>query len=44
CVSSSHKVTASPSRSLSIRFLLWNFQSDIWMPIECYREKGNIFS
>ncbi|EPP33169.1 nef attachable domain protein, partial [Chlamydia psittaci C6/98] len=40
---SSHRVTAFPSRSLSLRLFLWNFQSDIWKPIDGYGEKGNIF-
>ena len=43
-VNSSHTVTAFPSRSLSLRLLLWNLQSDIWKLIEGYDEKGNIFS
>ncbi|EPP30930.1 hypothetical protein CPC197_1267, partial [Chlamydia psittaci C1/97] len=30
----SHRLTAFPSRSLSIRVFLWNLQSDIWKPIE----------
>ena len=42
-VNSSHRVTAFPSRSLSLRLFLWNLQSDIWKPIEGYGEKGNIF-
>ena len=41
-VISSHRVTAFPSRSLSLRQLLWNLQNDIWKPIEVYSEKGNI--
>ena len=41
-VKSSHKVTAFPSRSHSLRQFLWNWQSDIWRPIEGYGEKGNI--
>ena len=41
-VKSSHRVTAFPSRSLSLRQFLWNWQSDIWKPIEGYGEKGNI--
>ena len=41
-VNSSHRVTAYPSRSLSLRLFLWNLQSDIWKPIEVYGEKGNI--
>ncbi|EPJ26115.1 nef attachable domain protein, partial [Chlamydia psittaci 03DC29] len=28
-VNSPHRVTAFPSRSLSLRLFLWNFQSDI---------------
>ncbi|EPJ15289.1 nef attachable domain protein [Chlamydia psittaci 02DC21] len=43
-VNSSHRVTAFPSRRLSLRLFLWNLQSDIWKPIEGYGEKGNIFS
>ena len=39
---SSHRVRAFPSRSLSVRQFLWNWQSDIWKPIEGYGEKGNI--
>ena len=42
-VSSSHRVTSFPSRSLSLRLFLWNWQRDIWKPIEGYGEKGNIF-
>ena len=38
----SHRVTAFPSKSLSIRLLLWNFQSLIWKHLEGYDEKGNI--
>ncbi|EPL05578.1 nef attachable domain protein [Chlamydia psittaci 02DC14] len=41
-VNSSHKVTDFPSKSLSLRMFLWNFQSDIWNPIEGYGENGNI--
>ena len=41
-VNSSHRVTAFPSRSLSLRLLLWNMQCDIWKPLEGYGEKGNI--
>ena len=33
-VNSSHRVTAFPSRSLSLRLFLWNLQRDIWKPIE----------
>ncbi|EPJ16978.1 nef attachable domain protein [Chlamydia psittaci 02DC14] len=33
-INSSHRVTASPSRSLSLRLFLWNLQSDIWKPVE----------
>ncbi|EPJ19095.1 nef attachable domain protein, partial [Chlamydia psittaci 02DC21] len=33
-VNSSHRVTSSTSRSLSLRLFLWNLQSDIWKPIE----------
>ncbi|EPP30945.1 nef attachable domain protein, partial [Chlamydia psittaci C1/97] len=39
-VNSTHTVTALPSRSLSLRLLLWYLQSDIWKPIEGYGEKG----
>ena len=42
-VNTSHRVTAFLSRSLSLRLFLWNLQCDIWMPIEGYAEKGNIF-
>ena len=42
-VNSSHRVTAFPSRSLSLRVFLWNMQSDIRNPIEGYGGKGNIF-
>ena len=42
-VNSSHTVTAFPSRSLSLRLLLWNLQSDICRPIDGYGEKVNIF-
>ena len=41
-VNSSHSVTALPSNSSSLRLLLWNLQSDIWMPREGYGENGNI--
>ena len=42
-VNSSHRVTALPSRSLSLRLFLWNFQSDICKPRERFAEKGCIF-
>ena len=42
-LNSSHRVTSFPSRSLSLRLFLWNWQRDIWKPIEGYGEKGNIF-
>ena len=42
-VNSCHRVTAFLSRRLTLRLLLWNWQSDIWKPIEGYGEKGNIF-
>ena len=42
-VNSYHRVTSFPSRSLSLRLFLWNWQRDIWKPIEGYGEKGNIF-
>ena len=41
-VNSSHRVTAFPSRRLSLRLFLWNLQSDIWKPTEGYGEKGGI--
>ena len=43
-VNSSHRVTSFPSRSLSLRLFLWNWQRFIWKPIEGYCEKGNILS
>ena len=42
-LNSCHRVTSFPSRSLSLRLFLWNWQRDIWKPIEGYGEKGNIF-
>ena len=42
-VNSSHRVTAFPSRSLSLRLFRWNIQSDIWKPIGGYGEKRNMF-
>ncbi|EPJ19028.1 nef attachable domain protein [Chlamydia psittaci 02DC14] len=42
-VNTSHRVTAFPSRSLSVRLFLWNLESEIWKPIEGYDEKGNFF-
>ncbi|EPL02720.1 hypothetical protein CP02DC14_1712, partial [Chlamydia psittaci 02DC14] len=42
-VNSSHRVTAFPSRSLSLRLFLCNLQSDIWKTIEGYGEKRIIF-
>ena len=42
-VNSSQRVTAFPSRHLSLTLFLWNLQSDIWKPRENYGEKGNIF-
>ena len=36
------RFTAFPSRSLSLRLLLWDFQSDIWKPMEGYSEIENI--
>ena len=42
-VNSSHRDTAFPSRSRSLRLFLWNFQSDISKHIEGNGEKGNIF-
>ncbi|EPP32804.1 nef attachable domain protein [Chlamydia psittaci C6/98] len=41
-VNSSHRVIAFPSKSLSLRLLLWNLQSDIWNPKEGYGENGNM--
>ena len=41
-VKASHRVTAFPSRRLSLRLFLWDLQSDIWKPIEGYGENGNI--
>ena len=41
-VNSSHRVTAFPSRCLSLRLFLWNLQRDIWKPIKGYGEKGNL--
>ena len=43
-VNISLRVTAFTSRSLSVRLLLWDLQSDIWKSIEGYGEKINIFS
>ncbi|EPJ16523.1 nef attachable domain protein, partial [Chlamydia psittaci 02DC21] len=37
---STHRVTAFPSRSLSLTLLLWNLQSDIWKRLENYGENG----
>ena len=37
-VDSSHRVTAFPSRSLSLSLFLWNLHCDIWKPIEGYGE------
>ena len=42
-VNTSNRVTAFPSRSLSLRLFLWHLQCDIWKPLEGYGEKGNIF-
>ena len=41
-VNSSHRVTAFPSGSLSLRLFLWHLESDIWKPMEGYGEKQNI--
>ncbi|EPP30682.1 nef attachable domain protein [Chlamydia psittaci C1/97] len=41
-VESSQRVRAFPLRSLSLILFLWNLQSDIRKPIECYSENGNI--
>ena len=38
-VKTSHRVTAFPSRTLSLRLFLWNLQSDIWKPRVGYGEK-----
>ena len=43
-INSSHRISALPSRGLSVRQFLWNLQSDIWKPIEGYGVKGNLFS
>ncbi|EPJ19237.1 nef attachable domain protein [Chlamydia psittaci 02DC21] len=42
-LNSSHRVTAFPSRILSLRIFLCNLQSDISKTIEGYGEKGIIF-
>ncbi|EPJ17903.1 nef attachable domain protein [Chlamydia psittaci 02DC14] len=42
-VNSSRRLTAFPSRSVSLRLFLWNLQCDIWKPMEGYGEKGHIF-
>ena len=42
-VNSSHRVTSFPSRRLSLRLFLCNWQRDIYKPIDGYGEKGNIF-
>ena len=39
-LNSSHRVTAFPSRSLSLRLLLWNWKRDILKPIEEYGKKA----
>ena len=41
-VNTSHRVTALPSRSLSLKLFLWNLQSVVWKPIEGSGDKGNI--
>ena len=38
-VNSSHRITAFPSRSPSLRLFLLNLEGDIWKPIEAYGEK-----
>ena len=43
-VDSSYRVTAFPSRSLSLTLFFWNLKSDIWKPLEGNGEKGNIDS
>ncbi|EPP30550.1 nef attachable domain protein [Chlamydia psittaci C1/97] len=43
-LSSCHRVTAFPSRSLSPRVFLWNLQSGLWKSIDHYGEKGYSFS
>ena len=40
-LNSPQRVTAFPSRSLSLSLFLWNLESDIWKPIDGYGEKGN---
>ena len=40
-VNSTHRVTAFPSRSLSLRLFLCNLKSDVGKPIEGCGEKGN---
>ena len=39
-LNSSHRFTAFPSRSRSLRLFLWNLLSDIWKPMVGYSEKG----
>ena len=41
-VNSSHRVTAFPTRSLSLRLFLFNLGSDIEEPIEGYGSIGSI--
>ena len=41
-VNSSQRVRDFPLRSLSLRLFLWNLESDIRKPIECYSENGNL--
>ncbi|EPP30894.1 nef attachable domain protein [Chlamydia psittaci C1/97] len=41
-VNSFQRITAFPSRSLSITQLLWNLQSLPWKPLQGYGENGNI--
>ena len=38
-VNSSHRITAFPSRSVSLRLSFWKLQSDIWKSLEGYFEK-----
>ena len=42
-VNSSNRITIFPSRSLTLRRFLWNWQRAIWKPLGGYGEKGNIF-
>ena len=42
-VNSCHRDTAFTLRCLLLRLFLWNLQNEIWKPIECIAEKGNLF-